>query len=737
MAQTAEAVEEIEDAPEITEEQRRAARNALNNLIVDLRAQAISQRAASGIEQIWEEDEAAYEANYNQLDEWNSKPPGQAYANKTSSAIGYNITSTYCDTGAATMGDLLFSVDEQPWSIKHTIIPDLVEISKGNVPEDVQRQIQAETENPDEVVSQLVAETKEDVDAATKQAKKVERRITDWLTECQYISHCREILDDCSQVGSGVLKGPFPELRKKIAYVGGKLVVNEKVVPVSRRISYWNAYPDFDAGSNIHQGQFFFERDDITAKELEDLMGSDYLDEEIVACLREGPHKATGAVKGYKSLADMGIVPKKGTYEIWYGYTTLNNESLKNAGFDVSEEERERAHMHVVMVNGRIIKAVENPMTSGAFPYDIMVWKKRKGSPFGKGVAREIRTPQRMIDAGLRALMKNAGIAAGPMLAVLKGLRPLNGKHEIAPLKLWELDPASGVTDITKAFSYFKIDMMVNELEALLNRGLKMAEDVTGLPMLLQGQQGGAPDTVGGMQILQNNATAFRRRIARLFDDLLTTPHIRRYYDFHLQYGPDDEKGDFYVNVKGSSTLVERDIQSQMVGQLAQMFLNPVYGKDPKKASDEYLKALKFNPKTFDYEDEKWQQIVEQMSQPPSDPRVEIQGMKIEHEQAMKKYGEEMENQRLAASQELEIAFRSIEAENEKLKEQGKQELSAAEIMAKMQTAREKIEADLTSDIMKLDTQERLTAMNASAKLSTRPPTEPVGRAANGRSFTQ
>ena len=643
---------------------------------------------------------------------------------------------------------MLFGVEDQPWSIDHTIIPELVEISKGNIPPDVQQQIQDQTEDPQKAMGELVADVKNDVDTASKQAKKAEKRIADWLTECQYISHCREVLDDCSQVGSGVIKGPFPELRKKIAYIGGELVVNEEVKPVSRRISYWNVFPDLDAGSNIHQGSYFFERDDITPRELEDLMGSDYLDEEIDSCLAEGPHKATGKVESHKSLAEMGIIPKDGTFEIWYGYVSLSSELLEMGGFDVAEGKRDRANVHVVMVNGRIIKAVDNPMESGAFPYDIMVWKRRKGSPFGIGIASQVRTPQRMLNAVLRALMKNAGIAAGPMLAILKGLKPLNGKREIAPLKVWELDPASGVDDIRKAFGYFKIDMMVQELEALLNRALKMAEDVTGLPMLLQGQQGSAPDTVGGMQMLHNNATAFRRRVARLFDDLMQTPHIRRYYDFHLQHGPDDEKGDFYVKVKGSSTLVERDIQGQVVAQLAQMFLNPVYGKDPKKASDEYLKALKFNPKIFDYDDEEWKNVVEQMSQPPSDPRVEVQAMKIEHEQAMTKYLQEMENQRLTTSQELEVAFKAVAAENEKLKEQGKQELSVAQIMAEVEKAREKIEADmlksrekieadLADTVMKLNTQKELSVLNASSKLSTNPPTEPAGRASPGMSYSQ
>jgi hypothetical protein len=79
-----------------------------------------------------------------------------------------------------------------------------------------------------------------------------------------------------------------------------------------------------------------------------------------------------------------------------------------------------------------------------------------------------------------------------------------------------------------------------------------MAEDVTGLPQIMQGQQGQAPETVGGMQILQNNAGTVLRRIAKTYDDRITEPHVRRYYEWLMTYGDDAEKGDFQIDARGS-----------------------------------------------------------------------------------------------------------------------------------------------------------------------------------------
>lgn len=730
-----------------SEDKQEQARAAVVGVLLEKRALAIRQKNQTGIEAIWAEDEDAYENQYTGADSWRNKPPGKVdistTANGARSAAGYNITSTYCDTGAASMGDMLFSTDEQPWSISHTAIPDLVQIAEGNVPPEVQGQIDTEAsqadQDPEEVTRKLIDETKKDLDRAQSKAEKVEKRIADWLQECQYISSCRDVLFDSALSGSGVLKGPVPRSQTTVAYVDGRLVEEKKTVPVSSHVSYWNAFPDHDAGENIHDGNFFFEKDDLTLRQMEGLLSREgYFTNEVISCIREGPHRATANYKNNRSMDEMGLVPKTNTWEIWYGYLSMNHEDLVNAGFDVAENSRSPVvDLYVELINGRAIKVTENPLYGGAFPYDIMVWKRRKGSPWGTGIARQVRTPQRMVDASIRNLMKNAGVAAGPMLGVMRGVRPVDNVVSIAPWKIWEIDPTDGIDDVRKAIGYVKLDMMINELGAIIDRGLKMAEDITGLPQLLQGQSGGAPDTVGGMTLLHNNATALRRRIARQFDDKLTSPHIRRYFNFHLLYGPDEEKGDFHVTVKGSSTHVERDLHSQAMVNLAQMFLNPAFGKDPKRAADEYLKALKFNPSMFDYEDAEWQRIVEQMGQPPSDSRLEVEQIRAQNAQQMLQAKQQFEGALMQARMEMEQTFKALDLENEQRKQAGQEQLKLAEIQARFAETDRKIQASMDEAVLKLQVQQQLSGVKSPAGTQQvlTPPSEPAGRAPNGSAY--
>lgn len=743
MAEAAERIPdnaEGEDLPDEKEVERQQLLNALGLSLAEARAEAIDGRQASGIEKEWMEDEEHYEgiddANRNEMAAWASKPMGQADPREarggdTGSTVFFNITRPYCDAAAARMGDILLPTDDRNFSIGPTPLPELVSIADGKIPRRVDKQInEAFPGNPElaqQTKGELIDSVKADLAEAIEKANRAQDRIDDWHVECQYHAEVRQVIEDAAKVGTGILKGPIPEKTLSLAYVKGKLVQQDDIQPASRRISYWNFFPDPACGNSIHKGNYTFERDDITEKELYGLLGvTGYIDSEIMEALREGPHEATKTFKASEpTLEDMGLRRRKTKklYEIWYYYGRLKKQDAEAIGIEFEGDE-EAVDIQIAMVNNRVIKAVLNHLDTGEFPYDVMVWQRRAGMPWGIGVSRQIRTPQRIINAAARNLMDNAGLAGGPMWAVKPGiLEPLNNEpYELAPRKGWQVAEDATDEQVKNAFQFFTIDMMQEDLQAIIQLGLKMAEDVTGLPMLLQGQQGQAPDTVGGMILVHNNASTVLRRIARLFDDLITEPHIRRYYRYLLIHGEDEEKGDFQIDARGSSALVERDIQNQGLIQLGQLVLNPVFGKDPKKWMNMFMKSQRLNPEDMDYDDEDWRQLVQQMSQPPSDPRVEVAQLRIQHEQAMMQFKEEQATARETQRQELEVAFKALADENEQRKMANEREMTFAEMQAK-----------LTETILKLDVQERLSL----APRPPTPPTEPVQHAPDGRSFEE
>jgi len=270
--------------------------------------------------------------------------------------------------------------------------------------------------------------------------------------------------------------------------------------------------------------------------------------------------------------------------------------------------------------------------------------------------------------------------------------------------------------------------MRQKELAAIIQMGMKVMEDETGLPMLLQGQQGDAPDLVGVVQILNANAGAFLRDLGRTFDDYITEPQARRYYTWLLQYGADDEKGEFVIDARGSSTNVERALQDQELIRMVQLSFNPVSGLDPKKTMEEYLSSRHFDPKKFQFDDEKWQKIVANMAKGPQDQRLAVAQLRAQVEQKLQQMEQQFQAQENDKDRQNEVALKMID-----------EQLQSSELSSVEKQVLAKLKTSLAETTIKTNAQRELSTAaiqdrNPSPKVMA-PPIEPVGRAEIGRAF--
>lgn len=668
--------EQLEDRLKKEQEERLAKLEALGSTLSKSRDEAVSGRRESGIEDDWLDDEEAYEG----IDDANrdifrnrAKPLSpEGGADKLArtdnrSRVFLNITRPYVDAAAAKVADMLLPTDEQNWGLEETPIPDLMNYKQDASPvitpdgQPVMAQ-DGHQVTVNEQIEQILEQAKE-------AAKKAERRIDDWLAECNYNSEVRKLIEDSSRIGTGVMKGPFPTVntRSKVKKEGGLTSVESEtyLAPASRAISPWNFFPDPSCGDNIHKGSHTWERDTLTRKQVRDLKDNPaYIPEMLDAVLKEGPQlsfvKNPVVEKGRDDVSD------KDTFEVWYYYGFIEPDDMEVAGCACDSDRAVPAL--VVMINDHVVMAAENPHKDGAFPYDVMPWQRRIDHWAGSGVSRQMRTPQRMLNAATRSMMDNAGMSSGPQIVARRtAIEPANGVWEIAPKKLWfALDEYEG--PVRDAFEAIDIPSRQADLMGIIQFAQKMGEDVTGLPMLLQGQQGAAPETVGGMQMLNNNASTVMRRIARTFDDNITEPHIRRYYQWLLDDPdvPEEEKGDYKIIARGSSALVERDIQNQTIAQMGAMVLNPAFGINPKLWIAEYFKSQRLDPNAFMFTEEELQQMQEAAAQnPPQDPATIRAQTQLQIAQ-VRREGEMQKVQVNQQSDMQELQFKAQEAERDR-----------------------------------------------------------------------
>lgn len=714
-----EELEALEEAAAAKTQLENERREQLGQILVRHRDEAVKYRLNSGIEQQWAEDQAYYEGQddnertlyYKGLGA--SSPLIAKPKAKYRSKVFLNITRPYVETAASKVIEVLSPTDARAWSIEATPVPNLPEKPSPLV-QAIQLQQQPQQVGPDgqPIAAQPQVDPLEEMmNAAARAAKGAQLWIDDKLQECDFQGEIRAVVDEASRLGTGVIRGPLPTIRRTMKVDRDpntgeqKVVILEEKVPSSKKVSVWDCFPDPACGDNIHDGQYFVEHDQMVEKQVRDLAEQPGYDPEaILKVIEEGPQQSATSEMARAPHESRDIVTNR--YHVWYyyGFMTLDDARLLNC--ECSEDDVVSSigvPIVVTMINNTPVKAHLNVMDDGRFPYDFMCWQKVAGSPFGIGISRQIRSCQAILNSHVRAMMENAGLSSGPQIVLARGsMMPADGSWEITPRKVWLLKVDADIQDVTKAINAFNIPSNQQELLAAIDFALKMAENVTGLPILLQGQQGpnGVPETLGGMQLLVANASSLLRRMARIFDDSLTKPHIQAYYTYMMLYAEDPSiKGDFKIVAHGASALVARDQRNQFLTQSVPQFMaNPNFGIDPTRLFKQIAKINgMLDPEEVQFTPEELAAIQQnQAKSAEQDPRVLAATIQAQVRQTIA----EMHNQTAQARIQRDVDRDTIYVQAENQRTQVSGEIKMAELQLRRELAlleyanREKITLD-------------------------------------------
>jgi len=634
---------------------------------------------------------------------------------------------------------------------------------------------------------------KENIEKQRKSAKAAEDRIHRWLLECQYRPEVRKVIFDGAKLGVGVLKGPFPKpLRgmktrvEKVKDKQGRPVIGEdgqpveeivievkkKLIPAAKWVDCRNIYPDPACGENIRDGSFIFERDFMSERQLRRLKELDgYINRVIDQVLIEGPERDNiddqGQLKGSEHV-------KKTRFSVWYYYGTLTAKELcaieaaadPNGKAKAPKEPEKDAYVIVTMVNDRVIRAAINPLDSGELPYHAMPWQRRAGHWAGVGVAEQLFVPQQMLNGATRAMLNNAGKSAGTQIVINEALiRPYDGSMEMVPDKVWVMKSGDFVAEggVNAAFAMHKIPNVTAELMQIVNYALKLAEESTNIPLVTQGQSGPTtPDTATGMQLQNSNANQLLRSIGYQFDDYITEPVIRDFYEW-LLLDPDvpkEEKGNWKIDAHGSIALVERAIQDQSIAQMGAMVTNAAFGVDPKKWFKLLAKSKRLNPEELQYTDEEQKQIEANMAK-QADPRIEAANIAAQARSQVAQLDNQTKQQ--IAGLEAQLAEKKLQTEAtiDLHDLQMRHDLAMLDYANRHKMTVEQVKGDLAKAAMTLNTQKELNAADNALQRElqrggdserrgvpgnarpqrvrnvAQPLAQTPGRAANGQAFEQ
>ena len=698
--------------PQMEMERTQERLQAFGQSLSSQRDEWIRARYSYGVDKRWLEDEDQYNAkdNINKAASQMMTSVEQGYPVTTQGAkphrstVYIGLTRQKTNAAEARISDILLPTDDRNWGIKPTPKPTLMAMSR-----DTQMAGDKETGqplmNPDTGEPLAMRDiARAAMKTAREKSDAMQLEIEDQLVECDYNGELRKVIHNSARLGTGVIKGPIVTNRTRKAWQPYKdmqgntihqLDIVTEVTPASFSIDPRNVWPDPGCGDSIHNGKGVYEREQMTSRQVRDLAKQPgFMKEQLRKVLEEGPKKSA-TFQELKDEDQRDIA--RDVYEMWSYWGEVDHDDLEAAGIKLGQKDELRAvSACVVMINSTIVKAFLNPLEGGDLPYDFYVWERVSDSVWGYGIPYLMRAQQKVLNAAWRQMMDNAGVSSGPQIIVKAGaIQPADKQWQISARKIWFA--TDEVDDVRKAFTAVEFNSHQVELSGIIKMAMELADMETGVPVIMQGEKGAAPDTVGGMQMLMNSANVVLRRLVKQFDDMVTRPHIRRYYYYNMMYNEDEEiKGDFSIDARGSSALLIRDIQNQAFLNLLAAGANPVYGVylDTQKLFEKALQAQHIDPKEVFKSEDELEKIKEQQKNPPeapSDPAMAVAQLRgqIEMEKAKAQNAgdmAELQVRQSIAQQEGEIRMAEMQLtrEIEMLKMANTQNLTLEQIKAKL-----------------------------------------------------
>jgi hypothetical protein len=589
------------------------------------------------------------------------------------------------------MCEILFPVDDRNWGLKPTPLPELATMVGNNTPT-----VNPMTGEPTGLTANDEAQAI--MEAAKEACEGMERSIDDSLTECHFNGESRKGIEDGVRLGTMILYGPFPARQSSKVWLPQPdgtqvMMINELVVPASERLDPWDVFFDPSCGNDHQTGRGFFVRRMVTRKQLRQLVGLPGYDAEAIREVLRSDPKRLRVAEG-RIVRDM---VREDAYEMWTYHGEIEPEEMEMLSSRTGDPLTDVEFGVLVIVNDKVIGAMDSWVPDKKLPVDVWCWRKRDDSPFGYGLPDELEHQQRVVNSAWRQVMDNGRVSLGGQIVIKKGMIiPQNGSYEITPNKIWLAK--DDLDDVRAAMTTFEFASHLEELLAIANTAMQYADMETGMPQLMGGERGSAPETVGGMVMLYNNANSVLRQRVKLYDDNITKPHLERYYDWKMANDPDPAiKGDFEIDARGSTALVERDIQNQALLNLAAITNNPRYIPHLREREElkAILKAFKIDP-----EDQVAQEMQAQAQQgAPEDPRIAAAQIKAEVDMA-----------RLADVKEAR-QLQAQQVEYNKQREQAEYEIAMTEASLNRDMTLVKLDQDAQLTREELAARERLESL--------------------------
>ena len=597
--------EGISAAVDPTEEEQ----EELNSLGSILKAKYTEYKdARDNIEDDWIEDLRAFMGQYDPdvLSKIQSKGDR--------SQVYVGLTRTKVLAAYSRITDLLFQPGQDFFSIEKTPISKqpVVErqLAEKAALEIQQAAEQVGTAGLEELVMARLQELTEEIEEETdRRVENMHQAILDQSKESNLEQKMKDAIMEQVIFGTGAMKAGTLKVEKDHMYMTNEegvpeLFIEEYPMPEMEAVSIFDLYPDPHATS-VNDMRDIFRRHIISRTEfnaLKDYPGFNVdLINECIEMNPEGNHDEAQHEIDRRNIAnvnDSNTNTEK--FEVLEFWGSLNGYDLQDAGIEFGEEDdlSMEYDANIWIVSGKVIKAQLNPLPGGVIPYFIFPYEKNPHAFWGTGVPRMMRDSQATMNAATRIYLDNVALSSGPMVEVNTDI--MASGEDPTELYPWRVFLREGGDGNQPMVRFYQPQSNSPALVSVIELFRRFADETTALPSYTHGQtQSSLNRTATGISILMSNANIVLKSVIKNIDDFLTQPMIRSLYDWNMTWNQDKNvKSDMRIIAKGSTALIQKEVQSQRLLQFLSLINNPIDAQmvDREKLLTDIAKSLDIDP---------------------------------------------------------------------------------------------------------------------------------------------
>lgn len=538
------------------------------------------------------------------------------------SKVFVGLTRTKVMAAYSRIIDLIFQHGDPAFAVHSTPVPELDPMQAMQMRQQATQEVIAASQMMDPNMNQdLIMERMKELEVELKKAEKrvAEKAaesmtidILDQMIEANAEMKLKESILEACIFGSGAVKGGTVRIDKKQSYTKvmdpetGQMVhalaIIETPAPEIETVSIFDLYPD-PYCTTLDDCDGLFRRHVLTRRQFRELADLPNFDSAVIKHIlkmnRSGNHTEEDHERTRRRIAGIHDHSESGRFSVLEYWGTVDGYELGEHGIEIEEDDLSKDYSACVwMCDSKVIKVMLNPISGYTMPYFIFPYERSPHQFWGTGVPRMMRDSQGTMNAAIRIWLDNMALSSGPMIEVNTDL--LAAGEDPTDIHPWRVFLRQGGDGSMPAVRWYQPVANANGLNQIVEIFRRFADETTSLPSYTHGEQGqGLNRTATGMSMLMGAANVALKSTIKNIDDFLMEPLVTALFHWNMEFGTNEgSKGDLKVVARGSTALVQKEVQSQRLLQFLSLVSNdldtPVI--DRKQLLRDIATSMDINP---------------------------------------------------------------------------------------------------------------------------------------------